>query len=116
MKKPRLSGNVPEVHVAVNIASPLPGTDPGGAYAVNATTHSGYWCPLSSSAGAPSKPQKSILKQLNQVDPHVCLLLQLMDIDDPAEDLKYISIEPELIARGTTGILEVDRMPREELS
>ena len=39
-----------------------------------------------------------------------------MDIDDPAEDLKYVSIEPELIARGITRILEVDRTPREELS
>jgi hypothetical protein len=85
------------------------------AYTVNAIAHSGDRHPPSSSLGAPSKPE-STPNGPKKSNPHVRLLLELMDIDDPAPVLKYVSVERALVAKGITGILEVYATPKESLA
>ena len=46
----------------------------------------------------------------------VQLLLQLMDSDNPALDLKYVDVEEDLVEMGLVGIVEVDEMPMELLT
>ena len=46
----------------------------------------------------------------------VCLLLQLMDLDDLAPDLKYVDIKEDLVEMGLIRIVEVDEMPMELLA
>ncbi|KAH8977576.1 hypothetical protein EDB86DRAFT_2837683 [Lactarius hatsudake] len=124
-KRGRLSGGTPEVHVAVNIASPLPGA--GASYTVN-TTHHVDQRPLSSQGTR----SKQLTKPDNGTSPQACattsapehvkpnppvrLLLQLMDIDEPLPDLQYVSLEPELAEMQLHGICEVYDMPVELLA
>ena len=42
----------------------------------------------------------------------VCLLLELMDIDDPSPTFKYVECENELQKLGIRGILDVHCIPR----
>jgi hypothetical protein len=108
-KKPRVSGSAPEVHVAVNFGSPLPGTE--ASYTVNGTTHHVVQQPLASSSGTSSKLERA-LKRPNLP---VRLLLELMDLDDLTIDLKYVDVEEQLKDNGMTGILEVYETPMELL-
>ncbi|SRR6266702_892363 len=120
-KRPRLSGGAPEVHVAVNIAPPLPGKE--ASYTVNTTTHHIDKHPLSSQ-GTPSEPKKlgaspqmcAATSTPERPNPPVRLLLELMDIDDPAPDMQYVSMEEELVEMGMPGIREVYKMPVELLA
>lgn len=107
----------PEVHVEVNIVPPVPGT--GESYTVNAKTHSGgERCPPSPSPDTPSDltPRTPYRRTPRQSNPNIRVLLQLMDIDEPETDWKYVSAEPDLVAKGLTGIREVYTTPPESLA
>ena len=106
-KKPRVSGGTPEVRVEVNFGSPRPGTE--ASYVVNGTTHHISQHPPSGSGTGNPETSKSY-------NIPVRLLLQLMDLDDLAPDLKYVDIEEDLVEMGLVGIVEVDEMPLELLA
>ena len=107
-KKPRVSGGTPEVCVEVNFGSPRPGTE--ASYVVNGGTTHHIGQHLASGSGT-ANPETS--KSYNIP---VRLLLQLMDLDDLAPDLKYVDIEKDLVEMGLVGIVEVDEMPTELLA
>ena len=74
-----MSGGTPEVCVEVNFGSPLPGTE--ASYVVNGMTHYiGQHPPSGLGTGNPEAPKSYNVP--------VCLLLQLIDLDDLASDLR----------------------------
>ena len=89
----------------VNIGSLLPGT--AASYTVNGTMH--Y---VRQPSAASKSKHRSASKQPNLP---VNLLLQLMALDNPSVDLKYIDVEDNLKDMGLTGILKVNEMPKELL-
>ena len=56
---------------------------------------------------SPAEPSSS-----SEFNLPVCLLLELMDIDDPSPTFKYVEFENELRKLGIRGILDVHRIPR----
>ncbi|KAI9454053.1 hypothetical protein BJY52DRAFT_1189175 [Lactarius psammicola] len=115
MKKSRLSHKTPpEVHVAVNFASPHPGTEV--PYTLSSTTHQVNQQP-SSSHGTPSKSEGTSddthfdVSSPQVMDLTVCLLLELMDRDDPDPDLQYGDLEGELGEAGISGVVDLYRLP-----
>ena len=102
-KKARLSQGTPEVHVAVNFASPIP-----GAVSVKRERKG---VPRSCTS-SPDNEDPAEASSSSEFNPPVRLLLELMDIDDPAPDFKYVECEQELRKLGIRGILDVYRIPR----
>ena len=101
-KKPRLSQGTPEVHVAVNFVAPIP-----GAVSVEterkSTPRSYTSLPVNKTPSSSSSPDFNL---------PVCLLLELMDIDDPSPTFKYVEFEDDLRENGVEGILDVYRIPQ----
>ncbi|KAF8262287.1 hypothetical protein EI94DRAFT_1704899 [Lactarius quietus] len=85
------SHGLPNVHVAVNFRSLVPGA---------ATLK--VECPIS-----PPKLTSSL-----GFNPPVCLLLELMDIDDPSPTFKYVHVEEEFRVLRVKGILDVYCLPQ----
>ncbi|KAI9452633.1 hypothetical protein BJY52DRAFT_1226005 [Lactarius psammicola] len=105
-KKPRHSRGTPEVHVAVNIASPVPATG-ASVTSVVSDTHQDNCRPTSVSNVAHPTPPAT-----NHLNPPVRMLLELMDLHDPALDFKYVDLESELVEFGMKGVMDVYKMPQ----
>lgn len=100
-KKSRHSGT-PEVHVAVNIASPM-------------TSTANQWQPSvidALNAHQASSPAEPTLPPARTFNPPVRMLLELMDIDEPSPNLKYVDLESELVEFGIPGVLDLYKLPR----
>ena len=92
-----------EVHVAVNFASSIP-----GAVSVE-RERKGIPCSYTSSPDNEGPAEGSSSSEFN---PPICLLLELMDIDDPSPTFRYVDCEQDLRKLGVRGILDVYRIPR----
>jgi hypothetical protein len=100
-KKSRYSGT-PEVHVAVNIALPMTVTPTQQQSAVIHMLDTHQAC----------SPVFPALPTARSFNPPVHLLLELMDIDEPSPNLKYIDLESELVEFGIPGVLDLYRLPK----
>ena len=106
-KKACLSQGTPEVHVAVNFASPIP-----GAVSVE-RERKGITCSCTSSPNNKDPAEASSFLEFNLP---ARLLLELMDINDPAPNFKYVECEQELRKLGIRGILDVYHISRKVLA
>ena len=61
---------------------------------------------MSPNTADPDVPSSSL-----EFNPPICLLLELMDIDDPSPTFKYIDFENKLRKFNVRGILDVHRLP-----
>lgn len=102
-KKPRNSHGTPEVHVAVNFASPIPGA---------ASIEMGRKSAPCSYTSSPDNKSLTRPSSSSEFNPPIRLLLELMDINDPSSTFKYIEFEDELRKMGLRGKLDVYRTPR----
>ncbi|KAI9455140.1 hypothetical protein BJY52DRAFT_1188504 [Lactarius psammicola] len=105
-KKPRHSRGTPEVHVAVNIASPVPATGASVTSVVSDTHQDDCRPTMISNVAHPTPPAT------NHLNPPVRMLLELMDLHDLALDFKYIDLESELVEFGMKGVMDVYKMPQ----
>ncbi|KAI9430228.1 hypothetical protein H4582DRAFT_2064042 [Lactarius indigo] len=101
-KRARNSHGVPEVHVAVNIASP--GSTAGASVtSVTSETH-----PATPSRQRPTSMPNPATP--TPIDLPVRLLLELMDIHDPSPTFDYVDMESELVDFGMSTVMEVYEM------
>ncbi|KAI9444148.1 hypothetical protein H4582DRAFT_2071725 [Lactarius indigo] len=101
-KRARNSHGVPEVHVAVNIASP--GSTAGASVtSVTSETH-----PATPSRQRPTSMPNPATP--TPIDLPVRLLLELMDIHDPSLTFDYVDMESELVDFGMSTVMEVYEM------
>ena len=94
---------MPEDHVAVNFASPIP----GAASVEMERKHTPQSYTSSPDNESPASPSSS-----SDFNPPIRLLLELMDIDDPSPYFKYVDVEQDFRKLGIRGILDVYRLPR----
>ena len=102
-KKACLLQGTPEVHVVVNFASPIP-----GEVSVE-REQKGVPCSCTS---LPDNEDPAEVSSSSEFNLPVHLLLELMDIDDPAPNFKYVECEQELRKLSIRGILDVYCIPR----
>ncbi|KAI9431294.1 hypothetical protein BJY52DRAFT_1232177 [Lactarius psammicola] len=105
-KKPHHSRGTPEVHVAVNIASPVPATG-ASVTSVVSNTHQDDCRPTTIFNITHPTPLAT-----NHLNPPVRMLLELMDLHDLALDFKYIDLESELVEFSMKGVMDVYKMPQ----
>jgi hypothetical protein len=99
---------MPEVHVKVNIAAPMPGTQGSAVVAAMDKIHCDpeVVVQVEDPTALPADP----------FNPPVRLLLELMDLDQPVKDMKYVDIESELVDEGIGGIWDLYNLPLELLA
>ncbi|KAH9026936.1 hypothetical protein EDB83DRAFT_2319709 [Lactarius deliciosus] len=102
-KRARNSHGVPEVHVAVNIASP--GSTAGASVtSVTSETHPAQ------SRQRPTSMPNTATPTANTIDLPVRMLLELMDIHDPSPTFNYVDMESELVDFGMKTVMQVYEM------
>ncbi|KAH9009474.1 hypothetical protein EDB85DRAFT_2162692 [Lactarius pseudohatsudake] len=107
-KRARNSHGVPEVHVAVNIALPSPGSTAGASVtSVTSKTH-----PATRSRQRPTSMPNAATPTptVNTIDLPVRMLLELMDIHNPSPTFNYVDMESELVDFGMRTVMQVYEM------